>query len=142
MTHQDIQTNSQPESTDGKVGYKHPPVKSQFRKGQSGNPRGRRKGQRNLTQVLLEVLHQTVTVKQAGKAQRMSKGAALIQMLLSKAHNGDRRAINAMLWIEAPKGGSRMVNPSLAWCVFDPMCRVSNDCRSRRGASLLRSERL
>ncbi len=97
MTHQDIQMNKQSESTDGKVGYKHPPVKSQFRKGQSGNPRGRRKGQRNLTPVLLEVLHQTVTVKQAGKAQRMSKGAALIQMLLSKAHKGDGRAIKALL---------------------------------------------
>jgi hypothetical protein len=102
---------------------------------------GRRKGQRNLVPVLREVLRQTVTVKMA-KAQRMSKSEALIQMLLSKAHNGDRRAINAMLWIEAPKGGSRMVNPSLASCVFDPMCRVSNDCRSRRGAGLLRSERL
>ncbi len=87
MTHQDIQMNKQSESTDGKVGYKHPPVKSQFRKGQSGNPRGRRKGQRNLTQVLLEVLHQTVTVKQAGKARRMSKGAALIQMLLPTTYS-------------------------------------------------------
>ncbi len=111
MTHQDIQTNSQPESTDGKVGYKRPPVKSQFRKGQSGNPRGRRKGQRNLTPVLLEVLHQTVTVKQAGKAQRMSKGAALIQMLLSKAHNGDGRAIKALLLLTEKIG--RIDTPEL-----------------------------
>ncbi len=111
MTHQDIQMNKQSESTDGKVGYKHPPVKSQFRKGQSGNPRGRRKGQRNLTQVLLEVLHQTVTVKQAGKAQRMSKGAALIQMLLSKAHNGDGTAIKSLLLLTEKIG--RIDTPEL-----------------------------
>ena len=67
MTHQDIQMNKQSESTDGKVGYKHPPVKSQFRKGQSGNPRGRRKGQRNLAAVLREVLRQTVKVKRGEK---------------------------------------------------------------------------
>jgi len=99
MTRQEIQTNSDPNTTDGKVGYKHPPVKSQFRKGQSGNPRGRRKGQRNLSAVLAEVLRQTVTVKQGGKALRMNKGEALIQMLLAKAHNGDGRAIKAMLYL-------------------------------------------
>src|SRR6267143_103492 len=99
MTRQEIQTNSDPNTTDGKVGYKHPPVKSQFRKGQSGNPRGRRRGQRNLSAVLAEVLRQTVTVKQGGKALRMNKGEALIQMLLAKAHNGDGRAIKAMLYL-------------------------------------------
>ena len=97
MTRQAIEVNSERSATDSKVGYKHPPVKSQFRKGQSGNPRGRRKGQRNLGPVLAEVLRQTVTVKQDGKAQRMSKGEALIKMLLSKAHSGESRAIKAVL---------------------------------------------
>jgi Family of unknown function (DUF5681) len=96
MTRQEIETNNEPKATDGKVGYKHPPVKSQFRKGQSGNPRGRRKGQRNLAAVLAEVLRQTVTVKQGGNSQRMSKGDALIQILLTKAHHGDGRAIKAV----------------------------------------------
>jgi hypothetical protein len=97
MTHQKIQTNNQANTTEGKVGYKRPPVKSQFRKGQCGNPRGRRKGQRNLRTVLDEVLCQTVAVKQEGKARRMSKGEALIQMLLNKAHQGDSRATKAVL---------------------------------------------
>jgi hypothetical protein len=100
MTRQEIQTNNEPKAaTDGKVGYKHPPVKSQFRRGQSGNPCGRRKGQRNLAAVLAEVLCQTVTVKQGGNSQRMSKGEALIQMLLTKAHKGDGRAIKATLYL-------------------------------------------
>jgi hypothetical protein len=97
MTHRESQINKQPDTADGKVGYKHPPVKSQFRKGQSGNPRGRRKDQRNMAPVLVEVLRQTVTVKQEGKSHRMSKGEALIQMLLSKALNGDSREVRAML---------------------------------------------
>src|SRR5450755_1972704 len=96
MTRQEIETNNEPKATDGKVGYKHPPVKSQFRKGKSGNPRGRRKGQRNLAAVLAEVLRQTVTVKKGGNSQRMSKGDALIQILLTKAHHGDGRAIKAV----------------------------------------------
>jgi hypothetical protein len=97
MTRQSIPTNDQPDTAESKVGYKRPPVKSQFRKGQCGNPRGRRKGQRNLRTVLDEVLCQTVAVKQEGKARRMSKGEALIQMLLNKAHQGDSRATKAVL---------------------------------------------
>ena len=93
MSDQPISTKT----TESKVGYKRPPAKSQFRKGQSGNPRGRRKGQRNLAPVLREVLRQTVKVKRGGQTERMSKGEALIQMLLSKAHSGDARAIKAML---------------------------------------------
>jgi len=97
MTRQEIQTNNQANATDGKAGYKRPPIKSQFRKGQSGNPRGRRKGQRNLGPVLAEVLRQTVTVKQDGKSQRMSKGEAVIKMLLTKSNKDDSRAIKAVL---------------------------------------------
>ena len=89
--------DNEPISVDGQVGYKRPPAKYQFRKGQSGNPRGRWKGQRNLPAVLAEVLDQTVPVKQGNKSERMSKGEALIKMLMSMAHRGDRRAINALL---------------------------------------------
>jgi hypothetical protein len=81
----------------GEVGYKRPPVKNRFPKGQSGNPQGRWKGQRNLPAVLAEVLHQTVAVKQGNKSERMSKGEALIKILMRMAHQGDRRAINAMI---------------------------------------------
>lgn len=85
------------ETTNAEVGYKRPPVKSRFRKGQSGNPRGRRRGQRNLAPVLREVLAQTVKVKRNGKTEHMNKGEALIQVLLSKAQAGDARAIKALL---------------------------------------------
>src|SRR5258708_17842583 len=83
----------------GEVGYQRPPVKNQFRKGQSGNPRGRWKGQRNLPAVLTEILRQPVTVKQGDKSERLPKGEALIKMLMSKALHGDRKAIAAMLTI-------------------------------------------
>jgi hypothetical protein len=62
-----------------------------------GNPRGRRKGQRNLAPVLAEVLSQTITVRQEGNAQRMSKGEALIKILLAMAQKGDSRAIKVVL---------------------------------------------
>jgi hypothetical protein len=91
----DVQVDA-PTCEDGRTGYKRPPAKSRFRKGQSGNPFGRRKGQRNMPAILNDILAQTVTVKQGNKSERMTKGEAAIKMIMSKAQNGDRRAIDAI----------------------------------------------
>jgi Family of unknown function (DUF5681) len=84
---------------DGRIGYKRPPAKSRFRKGQSGNPFGRRKGQRNMPAILEDILAQTVMVKQGSKSERMTKGEAVVKMIMSKAQNGDRRAIDAISFL-------------------------------------------
>jgi hypothetical protein len=97
MPRQSNKSNSQT-NEDAPIGYKNPPVNSQYTKGHSGNPRGRRKGQRNLTPVLTDILSQSVTVKQGGRSRHVSKGDALILMLMSKAQNGDGRAVKAMLY--------------------------------------------
>ena len=81
----------------GEVGYKRPPVKNRFRKGQSGNPQGGWKGQRNLPAVLTEVLHQTVSLNRATNPNVCPRARPSIKMLMSMAHQGDRRAINAMI---------------------------------------------
>ena len=94
------------------IGYKHPPVKNQFPKGRSGNPRGRIKGQRNLPAVLSEILSQTVSVREGGKSKRMSKGEALIKLLMSMARNGDALALKAMLTLTEKIG--RVENEELS----------------------------
>ena len=94
------------------IGYKHPPVKNQFPKGRSGNPRGRIKGQRNLPAVLSEILSQTVSVREGGKSKRMGKGEALIKLLMSMARNGDALALKAMLTLTEKIG--RVENEELS----------------------------
>jgi Family of unknown function (DUF5681) len=96
MSDDEIEDTVAPAAEEGNVGYKRPPPKSRFPKGKSGNPFGRKKGQRNLATVLNEVLQQTVTVKQGDKSGRLTKGEALIKKLVNKANNGDRQAINAV----------------------------------------------
>jgi hypothetical protein len=88
-----------PTGDDGRIGYKRPPAKNRFCKGQSGNPFGRRKGQRNMPAILNDILAQTVMVKQGSQSERMTKGEAVVKMLLSKAQNGDRRAIDAVSFL-------------------------------------------
>src|SRR5260370_4575876 len=98
MSENDIPTVP-PSVENPKTGYKHPPAKNRFSKGKGGNRFGRRKGQRNLATVLIEILGQTVTVKQGDKSQRLTKGEALIKVILCKANNGDRRAIDAVSYL-------------------------------------------
>jgi Family of unknown function (DUF5681) len=95
----EIKNTAASAADEAKAGYKRPPVKNRFPKGKSGNPFGRRKGQRNLATVLKEVLQQTVRVKQGDRSERLTKGEALIKVILSKANNGDRRAIDAVSYL-------------------------------------------
>lgn len=99
MNEDEIKNTAAPAAEEGKDGYKRPPVKSRFPKGKSGNPFGRKKGQRNMATVLNEVLQQTVTVKQGDKSERLTKGEALIKVIMNKANNGDRRAIDAVSYL-------------------------------------------
>jgi hypothetical protein len=92
----EIKNTAASAADEAKAGYKHPPAKSRFPKGKSGNPSGRRKGQRNMATVLEEVLQQTVRVKQGDRSERLTKGEALFKVFLSKANNGDRRAIKGV----------------------------------------------
>jgi hypothetical protein len=48
------------------AGYGKPPRHTRFKKGQSGNPRGRPKGSKNLTTLLTEALNEPVIVAENG----------------------------------------------------------------------------
>lgn len=74
------------------VGYGKPPKATQFKPGQSGNPKGRPKGARGIAKVLEEALAQEVSVTEGGRTTRISKREALILSLVTKAIKGDMRA--------------------------------------------------
>lgn len=79
------------------VGYGRPPAHSRFKPGQSGNPRGRPKGKRNLETILADVLGQKVTVTISGKRRQIRSDTAILLRLREKALGGDIRAMNALL---------------------------------------------
>jgi hypothetical protein len=60
-------------ATDYEIGFKRPPKASQFKKGESANPRGRPKGTRNLKTDLAEELASWVTMTVQGKKRTVSK---------------------------------------------------------------------
>lgn len=75
------------------VGYKKPPKKSQFKKGSSGNPKGRPKGKKSLTSTGLDLFHKPVTVLQNGKPIKISMIDAVRAKLLATAMKGDLKAM-------------------------------------------------
>ncbi len=60
------------EEQDYEVGYRKPPVKSRFKSGQSGNPRGRPPGSKNLKTLLRELAARRISVREEGKLRRLT----------------------------------------------------------------------
>tara|TARA_R100001163_G_C4997016_1_gene147571 strand:- start:111 stop:521 length:411 start_codon:yes stop_codon:yes gene_type:complete len=83
--------------SDEDIGYKKPPKKHQFKPGQSGNKKGRPKGTKNLKTDLMEELAEMITIKEGGKAKKISKQRAMLKSLAVKAVQGDLRASNTLL---------------------------------------------
>src|SRR5271165_4865352 len=77
---------------DEHLGYGRPPLASRFRRGQSGNPRGRPKGARNLSTVLASALSERVAVTENGRRRRITKLEAAIKQLVNRAAAGEARA--------------------------------------------------
>ena len=84
------------------VGYRKPPVESQFKPGQSGNPKGRRKGSLNYEATLLRTLQETVIINENGKRKKVTKLEAALKQLLNKAASGDLRALMLLTSLVRP----------------------------------------
>jgi len=84
-------------SDDDDVGYKKPPKHSRFRKGRSGNPRGRPKGTRTFKKDVLEVLNTPVRVTKGGVEKNVPIQKAVLLRFIEKALKGDTRAMERVI---------------------------------------------
>ena len=75
------------------VGYGSPPKATRFKKGISGNPKGRPKGSLNVATLLLKTLHEKVVIIEHGKRKKVTNFEAAMKQLVNKATSGDLRAI-------------------------------------------------
>ena len=89
--------SSETESDQYAVGYQKPPKSTQFKPGQSGNPKGRPKGIKNLATDLSEELNEKILVTESGRSIEVTKQRAVIKTILSKSLKGDARTINTLI---------------------------------------------
>jgi hypothetical protein len=79
------------------VGYGKPPLHSRFKPGQSGNPKGRKKGVANFATDVKTTLKAPVKVTRDGRPRQISTQEAMLLRLREKALSGDARALDRLL---------------------------------------------
>ena len=93
-------------SDDYEVGYGKPPKQARFKKGESGNPKGRPKGARNIKTDIKEVLEEQVQVSEGGKVHHVSKQQAILKRTVEQALNGNMRAAELVMKWQAQHLGT------------------------------------
>ncbi len=84
-------------NNDYEIGYKKPPKQAQFQPGQSGNPKGRPKGTKNLATDLQEELGQKIVITEGNKQQTVTKQRAMLKTMFAKALKGDARSATVLI---------------------------------------------
>lgn len=65
-------------ATSYEVGYAKPPKATRFRKGRSGNPRGRNRGDENLMTIFKRIVSKRIKVRTGDKIETMTLAEAVI----------------------------------------------------------------
>jgi hypothetical protein len=79
------------------VGYGKPPVHTRFQKGQSGNPKGRPRGRKNMSTLLSDALNGSVIVVENGRRKKITKREAIVTQLVNKSASADLKATQIVL---------------------------------------------
>ncbi len=82
---------------DYEVGYRKPPKRTRFQPGQSGNPKGRKKGRKSHKTIIREMFEEKITLTVNGERVTMSRGEAITNVLIAKALKGDMAALRQAL---------------------------------------------
>jgi hypothetical protein len=94
------ETPKTPPAGSHQVGYGKPPKDTQFKKGQSGNPKGRPKqvqAHMPVGRIIRHSLSEEVQGLVNGKTRKMTKLAAIIEVQSAKALKGDTRAAKLVI---------------------------------------------
>lgn len=87
--------------SDYECGYMKPPKSGQFKPGQSGNPKGRPSGSKNIYKLLDDIVNEKIQMTKNGKPVRISKKQAMLFQAVNKAVQGDLKAFQTLLPVMA-----------------------------------------
>ncbi|MES2288184.1 MAG: DUF5681 domain-containing protein [Pseudomonadota bacterium] len=103
-----------------RVGRNKPPVEHRFKPGQSGNPRGPKRGVKGVVAQAKKIFSQKVPVKMRGKTYMLDAVGVGLTHLYEKAGKGDLKAIELIFKFarefhpEGSVGESQAIPPEMA----------------------------
>jgi hypothetical protein len=109
------------------VGRGKPPKDSQFKKGQSGNPRGRPCGAKNMATLVGEALDEKVTVTDNGRRRKVSKREIIATQLVNRSAQADLKAMQILFGMvqEIERRAGASAEPSALSERTDKCCNSS-----------------
>jgi hypothetical protein len=115
----------QAEALDYRVGYGRPPRHAQFKKGQSGNPKGRPRGAKNVATILEQALEERITITENGRRRSATKMEVIAKQLVNKAAQGHHGSIQFLIAyaekLQASKSEERPVDIRDLLKIVDPI---------------------
>jgi hypothetical protein len=91
---------------DDRIGYRRPPKHSRFQPGQNGNPGGRPRGVKSLSDIVRKIVGQKVTVTENGRTRRIPRLEAILLRAASEASRGDAASLRLLLQLAERYGES------------------------------------
>jgi hypothetical protein len=94
-----FEDQDKPPSDDYEVGYGKPPLRTRFRKGQSGNPGGRphRMTAARANMLILKEAYRSITVREGDQVYSLSALQAVLRSQLARAAKGNGPAQRAVI---------------------------------------------
>lgn len=119
---------------DYEVGYGKTPKATRFKKGQSGNPKGRPKGSRNFKTDVMATLEAPVQLKEKGRVKTVPTQWAALLRLREKALSGNARALDRLIELARTYNDENL--PEAAAAALAPSDRaILDDYLRRHGVS-------
>lgn len=79
------------------VGYRRPPKESQFKPGQSGNPKGRPKGAKNEATILHTIFNRQIEMREGGRVRKVSVLEGMLLRFTDDALKGNPKSAAFLL---------------------------------------------
>jgi hypothetical protein len=84
------------------VGKGRPPQGTRWKPGQSGNPKGRPKGAKNLMTIFNDALNQTFEIQDRGKTRKITAREGIVRTVVLSALKGNIKA-TALVFAKEPE---------------------------------------
>jgi hypothetical protein len=82
------------------VGKGRPPLLTRWKPGQSGNPKGRPKGVKNMMTCFRQALNRKIDIKEGGRVRKVTFREAIAMTITNRALKGDPKLLPVMIGLD------------------------------------------